>query len=182
MHFTTDTLTCTKKDIFGSHTLTLPYGSISTTRRIVSEQNGMLWVGGILSLLWGIAESLRALLQADMTGVLYCLPGLAAMILHHIAKTTVTYLNSDAGEIALLHDKNHEIILEEILIRRRKQLLDRYGNINFANDPTDEIRKFTWLHTENLIDATQLHEIIETIRNAKHHSPNTLQNHKGPCQ
>jgi hypothetical protein len=56
--------------------------------------------------------------------------------------------------------------MSEIRARRKKQLLDWYGNINFANDPEEEIRKFHWLHSQQLISADQLQKIINTIRNA----------------
>jgi hypothetical protein len=56
--------------------------------------------------------------------------------------------------------------MEEIRERRKKQLLEWYGNINFANDPEEEIRKFHWLHSQHLISAGQLEQIITTIRNA----------------
>jgi len=56
--------------------------------------------------------------------------------------------------------------MDEIRERRKKQLLEWYGNINFANDPEEEIRKFHWLHSQHLISAGQLEQIITAIRNA----------------
>lgn len=162
--FDDDTLTHSRSDCQGSHALTLPYGSIGMEPRIISERNGTLFSGGLLLILWGTALCAYHLLQGDILGLLFLFPGLSALALHGFMKTTITLLNSDAGEIAIFHGKHFDSIMQEIRARRKGQLLEWYGKINFANDPEDEIRKFTWLHTQDLIDDKQLESIITTIR------------------
>lgn len=161
--FDTDSLTHARSDMHGAHTFTLPYGSIGMDPRDSVERNHILFTGGILLLLWGLAEALRSLLQGDLLGLLMLLPGAIACVLHYTTAFTATYLTSDAGDIAILHDGQQDRILNEIKERRSRQLLDWYGNINFANDPEDEIRKFHWLHSQNLISDDKLKHIIEAI-------------------
>jgi hypothetical protein len=134
--------------------------------RVVTERNGGLFTGAVLLLAWGLAQTAHALLHNDLTGLVFLVPGPLCLLVHAASRSTITYLTSDDGEIAIFHDKHHDLIMTEIRERRKKQLLDWYGNINFANDPEDEIRKFHWLHTQNLINAEQLQRIVTTIRDA----------------
>jgi hypothetical protein len=164
--FEPETLTYTRSDAYGSHSFQLPYGSVGMDPRQTTERNGTLFNGGILLSAWGLAQAGYALAHRDLLGVIFLVPGLACLLFHALAKIELTSLSSDAGEIALLHDKNYDRIMEEIRERRKKQLLDWYGNINFANDPEEEIRKFHWLHSQHLISEGQLEQIVTTIRNA----------------
>ncbi|MDO9583207.1 MAG: hypothetical protein Q7J24_08845 [Desulfomicrobium sp.] len=172
--FEPETLTYTRSDAYGSHSFQLPYGSIGMDPRQTTERNGTLFNGGILLSAWGLAQTGYALAHGDLLGVIFLIPGLACLLFHALAKIELTSLSSDAGEIALLHDKNYERIMDAIRDRRKKQLLDWYGNINFANDPEEEIRKFHWLHSQHLISEGQLEQIVTTIRNADPEGPDAV--------
>lgn len=165
-NFEQDTLTYTRADAYGSHSFQLPYGSIGMDPRTTSERNGALFTGSILLSAWGAAQSAYTMLRGDLLGAIFVLPGVLCFLLHAILKTQITSLSSDEGEIAILHDRNFDSIMSEIRERRKTQLLSWYGNINFANDPEDEIQKFEWLHSQRLITSDQLQRIVTTIRNA----------------
>jgi hypothetical protein len=164
--FEQDALTYTRADAYGSHSFQLPYGSIGMDPRETTERNGTLFNGAILLSAWGLAQAAYTMARGDMLGSIFLLPGAACFLLHASLKTRITSLSSDEGELALLHDRNFDRIMTEIRERRKTQLLDWYGNINFANDPEEEIQKFEWLHSQHLITTDQLQRIVTTIRNA----------------
>lgn len=164
--FGSEALTYSRHDAYGSHSFEIPYGSISMDPRYTTEKHGALFYGGVVLALWGAAQALYCVLDGNTTGFIFLLPGALCLILHRAASIKITSLHSDAGEIALLQDKHHDLVMTEIRERRKKQLLDWYGNINFANDPEDEIRKFHWLHSQNLISEDQLQRLVTAIRNA----------------
>jgi hypothetical protein len=164
--FEPDTLTYSRTDAYGSHSFELPYGSIGMDPRRTTERNATLFNGGILLSVWGLAQAGYAMAHGDPFGIIFLFPGIACFLLHVLTRIELTSLGSDAGEIVLLHDKQYDRIMETIQERRKKQLLEWYGNINFANDPEEEIRKFHWLHSQHLISEGQLQRIITTIRNA----------------
>ncbi len=180
--FELDTLKYSRSDAYGMHSLEVPYGSIGMDPRVSVERNSALFHGGIVLLFWGVAHCLYALSHADLFGLIFLLPGPVCLVLHALAKTSITYLDSDAGEIALLHDRQFEVVIHEIRERRKKQLMDWYGRINFANDPEEEIQKFHWLHSQRLISADQLHRIVTTIRNAATHEQDELDDPSLPHQ
>lgn len=165
-NFEQDALTYTRTDTYGSHSFQLPYGSIGMDPRTTSERNGALFTGAILLSAWGTAQAAYTMIRGDLLGAIFLAPGAMCFLLHAALRTNITSLSSDEGEIALLHDRNFDRIMTEIRERRKTQLLDWYGNINFANDPDDEIEKFEWLHSQRLITSDQLQRIVTTIRNA----------------
>ncbi|GAB6113733.1 hypothetical protein [Desulfomicrobium salsuginis] len=164
--FEQDALTYTRADAYGSHSFQLPYGSIGMDPRMTSERNGTLFSGAILLAAWGMAQAAYTMIRGDLLGAIFMLPGGLCFLLHAALKTNITSLNSDEGEIAIMHDGNFERIMSEIRERRKKQLLDWYGNIDFGNDPEEEIQKFEWLHSQRIITSDQLQRIVNTIRNA----------------
>jgi hypothetical protein len=180
--FEPDTLAYTRADAYGSHSFHLPYGSIGMDPQQTTERNAALFNGAILLSVWGLAQAGYTVAHGDFLGLIFLLPGLACFAGHALARTQLTSLSSDAGEITLLHDKHYDHIMEEIRERRKKQLLDWYGNINFANDPEEEIRKFHWLHSQHLISAGQLQQIITTIRNADMDGPEGVDDPVPPQQ
>jgi hypothetical protein len=164
--FEPDALKYTRADSYGSHSFQVPYGNIGMDPQFTTERNGSLFNGAILLSAWGLAQTAHAMLHGDMTGLIFLFPGAACFLVHALTRTTITSLGSDAGEIALLMDEKHDTIMSEIRERRKKQLLDWYGNINFSNDPEEEIQKFEWLHSQHLISSAQLQRAISAIRNA----------------
>ena len=164
--FEQDALTYTRADAYGSHSFQLPYGSIGMDPRMTSERNGTLFSGAILLSAWGLAQAAYTMIRGDLLGAIFLLPGGLCFLLHAALKTNITSLSSDEGEIAIMHDGNFDRIISEIRERRKKQLLDWYGNIDFGNDPEEEIQKFEWLHSQRLITSDQLQRIVNTIRNA----------------
>ncbi|WP_028577819.1 hypothetical protein [Desulfomicrobium escambiense] len=164
--FEQDALTYTRVDAYGSHSFQLPYGSIGMDPRMTSERNGTLFSGAILLSAWGMAQAAYTMIRGDLLGAIFMLPGGLCFLLHAALKTNITSLSSDEGEIAIMHDGNFERIMSEIRERRKKQLLDWYGNIDFGNDPEEEIQKFEWLHSQRIITSDQLQRIVNTIRNA----------------
>jgi len=164
--FEQDALTYSRADAYGSHSFQLPYGSIGMDPRMTTERNGTLFNGAILLTAWGMAQAAYTMISGDLLGAIFLTPGAMCFLLHAALSTSITSLSSDEGEISLLHDKNFDRIMTEIRERRKVQLLDWYGNINFANDPEEEIQKVEWLHSQRLITTDQLQRIVTTIRNA----------------
>lgn len=175
--FQPEALTYARSDSYGSHSFQLPYGSINMDPRFTTERNGSLFTGSILLSAWGLAQAGHALLHGDASGLIFLVPGAACFLIHAVTRTTITSLGSDSGEIAIMHDRKYELVMTEIRERRKKQLLEWYGNINFANDPEEEIQKFEWLHSQHLISSDQLQRAISAIRSADGPTP---EEYEGP--
>ena len=165
--FEAENLICVRKDWHGVQRLEVPYGSIRMEPGSGLEQNAALFACAVALFFWGLVQAAHALLHADPYGPLFLLAAPACLAAHALIRAEVVYLPSDAGEISLLRNGRYDTLMEEINKRRKKQLLEWYGDIDFGNDPEEEIRKFHWLHSEHLISEDQLRRTIAIIRDAE---------------
>jgi uncharacterized membrane protein len=66
--------------------------------------------------------------------------------------------------LMIIKDKTHSAILEEIKTRWRVRLKQLHGAINFSNDASKEIAKFTWLKDRAVITDEEYREAVEKLR------------------
>jgi hypothetical protein len=128
------------------------------------EQNAWLRNAGILCLIIGVVNAGIFLLEADhLKTLVWLISGVICLAIHWTSKTEFTVLSCDAGEILIIKDNKHDQILEEIRRRRKNLIMGLYENINFENNPEDEVAKFLWLKDQGYISEKKLRSIIEQI-------------------
>ena len=81
--------------------------------------------------------------------------GLGSLAWAHFSKVKYSVFQTDHGSVFVIQDKRHDEIISELNARRRKQLLQGYGEINFSNDPQKEINKFRWLSEQNALSREE---------------------------
>lgn len=81
--------------------------------------------------------------------------GLGSLAWAHFSTVKYSVFHTDRGNVFVIQDKRHDEIIKELNIRRKKQLLEWYGEINFANDPQKEINKFRWLSEQNALSREE---------------------------
>lgn len=71
---------------------------------------------------------------------------------------TVKYsvFRSQAGNVLVIQDREHDRIVDEINRRRKDQLLALYGELDMRNTLEDEIAKFSWLHEQDVLSKDEL--------------------------
>ena len=72
-----------------------------------------------------------------------------------------------ALSLRIIRDRQHDIILEEIRIRRIARLRALYGQVDFANDPTAELRKFRALRDGKVITDDEYNDAASRIQAAQ---------------
>jgi hypothetical protein len=71
------------------------------------------------------------------------------------------------SRIAVIHDKNHDIILQEIKTRWIVRLRKLHAAINLANDPNKEFQKFQWLKEHAVITDIEYMVAVTKIKAAQ---------------
>lgn len=150
-HFSSETLKYTRHDIQGVHGFRVAYANIIMAPRIATERNAALLTGAVLLGAWGLVAAVHALALGDTLGIMYLIPGPLCALLYVWSSVTSTWLGTEEGDVGIIHGPQHDQIFTEIRDRRKKQLLDWYGTVDFANDPEDEIKKFSWLYYQHII-------------------------------
>lgn len=97
---------------------------------------------------------------------------IGAPIFYFLYKSSIVnykVLNTDNGtmDIWVLDDKNQSEIIETIYNKRNSYLKKQYLAINFENEINDEIFKFNWLKSLNLINEKEFNLIKEELVNYK---------------
>lgn len=64
----------------------------------------------------------------------------------------------------IINDKHHEKIINELNSRRKKQLLEWYGEIHPESAIEDEMRKFKWLLDNDIINQQEFEQKIAQVK------------------
>ena len=141
------------EDKSGSGDTDLNYADLPKKTSIQIEQNewlrnvGYLWCAlGIFQLGYAIYS------EASLSGKGFWITiGLACVAWAHFSKVKYSVFKAERGNVFIIHDKNHDKILDELNSRKKLQLLNWYGEVNPENSLEQEITKFNWLVEQDVI-------------------------------
>jgi cbb3-type cytochrome oxidase subunit 3 len=176
--FNEESLNFAFKDKSGSDDFDLNYADFPEKFSISIEQNEWLRNVGILWCLLGcyrIGTALYNELPLSGTGFWFFL-GLICLVWYALTKTKYSVFKTEAGNVFIINDKNHDKIIAEMTSRKKSQLLKWYGDINLDNDLENEISKFNWLVKQNVISQEEAEEKIAQVEFA--HKSETSHNHQ----
>ena len=90
--------------------------------------------------------------------------GALCMAVYYITKTNYSIFETPNHRILIMKDSKHDQIYMEIVNRRKKLFLLKYGEINYDQNPTEEINKFIWLKEHKIISETEFKNITGKIK------------------
>lgn len=147
----------------GSRSFGVNYSEIPMESTDMEERTPWFRNAGIVLLIVWLCRTLVGIVDpasAPGLSLHWPLAATCCLLIYRFAVTHFTVFNTEAGELYLICDDRYEEILSEIMTRRKSQLLSWYGEIDYANDPGEEIRKFHWLKMQGAIDDNE----FQTIR------------------
>lgn len=154
----------------GSGEFTVNYADLPKQRDTRSEKHiwlvgiGCLWVLiGLLEL--GYAHFFEHSLQGKG---LWLALGVGCLLCAQLFRAKSTVYNTEQGEVVVLHDGQHKQLLNELDKRKREQMRDWYGQINFNNGIEQEINKFRWLLEEKVLTKREVEQKIAALEINRH--------------
>ncbi|MCG8473277.1 MAG: hypothetical protein MI742_15660 [Desulfobacterales bacterium] len=161
--FEAERLTCAQGDQSRSVTFVVNYADIPLdTQAIEERQSWLRHAALIFTFLAAVQLGLGfVMVVPEFWAISFALTGLFCSLMHRFLVTRFTAIKTDSGFIRIICDAKHDTIIEEVMTRRRKQMLLWYGEIDYTNDPGEEIRKFHWLKSQGVIGEDE----FESIRN-----------------
>jgi len=141
------------EDKGGSGDVDMPYADFPQKSSVTIEQNEWLRNVGYLGCALGIFQLGYAIYsEASISGKGFLIMvGFVCIVWAHFSKVKYSVFKADRGSIFVIQDKKHDEIISELNNRRKKQLLDWYGDVNPKNDLEKEIGKFKWLYEQKVI-------------------------------
>jgi len=177
-HFGDDKLTRTLSDYSGENQFSVFYDAIDIDDiSLLTVNKSQRFLRFLIIITIGLSFILASTkgnhLVADVCGVLIVGSFLALIIAHCLKLLTIKYTmlripnRTGTNTIQIIHDKNHDLILQEIKTRRIARMRKLYAGINFANDPNKEMQKFLWLRNNAIINELEYREAMEKLKAAQ---------------
>ncbi|MBN3495445.1 hypothetical protein [Vibrio neptunius] len=144
----------------------LYYGDLSKKSSEFIEQNEWLRNVGLLWIVIGVFQSVYGSITRESLYIdlMWILIGAACLAWSVISKVTYTIYKTDNARLHIIHDKQHDAIVNELMSRRKAQLLAWYADVNVDNDLTNEINKFKWLAEQEVLTEEESKQKIEEAK------------------
>mgnify|MGYP001054292335 CR=1 FL=1 len=165
--FGKDTINFAYKDKSGSGDVDIPYGEIQKKSSIRIEQN--LWLRNV-GYLWCVLGSIQigyALIAGKPlsgTGFWFVL-GAVCVAWSIFTKVKYTIFQASNGSLYIIQDdKTHDKIIEELMSRRKMQLLEWYDYVDGNKSAESEIAKFKWLYEQEALTKEEVTQRISQVQ------------------
>ncbi len=150
----------------GKGDIDIYYGNLPKKCSESIEQNEWLRNVGFLWIVIGVFQSAYG---SFTKGTFYLDPmwlliGGGCLAWAIMSKVTYTIYRVEEGNILIIQDKQHDIIVNELLKRRKEQLLSWYADINMENELASEINKFKWLAEQEVLSEDESKQKIEEVK------------------
>ncbi len=170
--FKEDGINYTLKDKSIHKTEFIPFESITNKTHEFFERNDGHKQRAIYFLIVGTLFLIANLvLQTKLWAWLFLI---GAPIFYYLYKKSIVnykVINTqDNMDIYILNDNNEDDIFKAIYNKRNEYLVNTYLSINYSNDPLNEISKFLWLKSLEVINNKEFEVIKEEI--TLHHNLN----------
>jgi hypothetical protein len=164
--FEEDTFNFSFNDSNGSADINVKYADFPNKNSVSIEHShwfrnvGYAWVAiGALQLGGAIYTN------SPLSGkAFWLILGIGCLAWYFISRIKHSVFKTEAGNVFIMQDSQHNKIIKEIRERRKKQLLDWYGNIDIDNELENEISKFNWLVKEEVLTEKEAEEKINHIK------------------
>lgn len=145
------------EDKTGSGDADMKYANFPNKPIVKIEQNEWLKNVGYIWCAIGVFQLGYAMyLEASLTGKgFWLMVGVICLVWAYFSTVKYSVYQADEGNIFIIQDKKHDEIVNELNNRKRKQLLDWYGEVNPENNLESEIEKFKWLVDQNVISKEE---------------------------
>jgi hypothetical protein len=146
------------KDRSGSGDVDVAYANLSSKSSIKIEDNswwrnaGYIWCGiGLLNIGYGLANG-----QGAAGRGFWLIVGLVCLAVYWVSRVKYTVIGFEGGSIFIIQDnKTHDSIRNELMKRRKAQLLSLYGEVDLENDLEREKAKFEYLCEQGVISKEE---------------------------
>lgn len=155
--FKDDVVNFAYKDKSGSGDADIRYADFPKKCLILIEQNEWLRNVGFLWIFVGVVQIGFAITYDDFrSGVgFWLLVGIICVVWSYSTKITNSVFKTDHANVFVIQDSKHDQIVSELQARRRAQLLEWYGQIDFRGDRDKETAKFNWLLEEGILSQQE---------------------------
>lgn len=155
------------KDATGSAEADIRYADLPKDSSTRIEKNPT-WRN--LGIMWLVIGTIIFVSNTQLDGTLrigglWFLMGCICLGVYHFTQISFTVFPINNGGVFIIQDgKTHDRILDELMTRRKHQLLAWLGDIDPEGEPEKEIAKFRWLVEQDVLSAQEGEARIAQVR------------------
>lgn len=156
-------------DRSGSGDVDVAYANLALKSSTRIEDNswwrnaGYVWCGiGVVNVGLALAAG-----QSPAGRAFWLYVGLACLAVYAATRVKYTVIGFGSGNVYVIQDnKTHDKILDELMSRRKAQLLSLYGEVDLENDLERETAKFAYLVEQGVISKEEADDKIRRAATA----------------
>ncbi len=129
----------------------------------IKEKNQWFRNAGVL---WLIIGGFLSFPEEGFRLSFWFLIGVGCLVYYFVKQAQLVAFDTPKGRLLIVEDKNSADILSQISERRKNQIRDRYGALNFNNEPNVELDRFQWMQDKGIITQEEFIAIKGQISKA----------------
>lgn len=164
LRFSDDTLDYCIKEASNTTSFSVDYEEIPFQASYYEERNVWFRNAGYFWLLLGAVITIHKISsEQSFFPSIWIFVGVGCIIAYYFFTTAYSVFDTSKGRIFIIKDSQHETIVKEIDDRRKACIRQRYGHIDFSNDPEREAQRQLWLFEHNIISQIEYSDAIAKL-------------------
>jgi hypothetical protein len=139
------------------------YTAISSKMSEFTEKNEWFRNAGYIWLAIGVIQLISMVSERVLVLPFWFALGAVCLGIYYFRQTKFTIIEADEKNILIIENLEHDKILNSIFEYRNNFIKKEYSQINFNNNPENEINKFSFLFKEKIISEEEFKEAKEKI-------------------
>ncbi|MEZ5464686.1 MAG: hypothetical protein R3F22_05540 [Lysobacteraceae bacterium] len=149
--FDTDSVEYRVEDSSGSRTFNVAYTELSRDRQELLERNEWFRNAGMLWMLIGVVFTALSFGGERPAISLWFWIGLLCYLIFRLRTTRYTIIPSDKGNLLVIHNSDHDRIVNELETRRADQFRREYDFVPDGDEPDNYRKRLDWLKREGAL-------------------------------
>ncbi|MEZ5484579.1 MAG: hypothetical protein R3F01_05405 [Lysobacteraceae bacterium] len=149
--FDTDSVEYRVEDSSGSRTFNVAYTELSRDRQELLERNEWFRNAGMLWMLIGVVFTALSFGGERPAISLWFWIGLLCYLIFRLRTTRYTIIPSDKGNLLVIHNSDHDRIVNELETSRADQFRREYDFVPDGDEPDNYRKRLDWLKREGAL-------------------------------
>lgn len=163
IQFQSDGFSYMLKDRSGTRNNYIKYGDVFLNQQFQIQERSEYFRN--IGFIWLILGVVLTFLDHSINYWVYI--GLICLAIYYYVYTKYTVIPTTQSNIFVIHDQNHDDILNHLTKKVREYFLEEHGEINFDKTFEEERKKYKYLLDAKIIGDSQFNEYLEKMETNK---------------
>lgn len=167
----------------GDISFIVAYQNLTANKRTIRVRKQIFLLASIAFWALGGASAFTDVFDNQIPYAGLCLLLIAVVLtcVYFFKQFNITVLPSARGQLSILHDKQHDKILDRLMAKRKSTLLRQFQHTNYSGKPQIRAQALQWLMENEVISETEYRAMLKEAPASKsqHISVDLKNNNRG---